>query len=497
MQLKKRRLYTSLEDNLKAMREDFDGSADFTVREMNIKGVATAVITIEGMVNKEALAISVVNPIVSEDFSFTDKQDFFNKVKNEVLSISEVTEAEYIEDVYNFIMSGFAALAIDGTDKMLAIGVQGFSFRSVSEPENEVVQRGSREGFVEPLRINMTLIRRRLKNPAMKFETMTVGKLSRTEICLCYIRDIVSPKMLDELKRILQDIELDTILASGYISPYIKSRRDFSLFSGVGTTERPDALCGKINEGRIAILIDGTPVALIVPYLFVENFQTVEDYSDRPFYATFTRWLKYLSFLIAVLTPGIYVALATFNPELFTWQLLSKIAKSVSSTPFPLMLEVLIIHFIYEIMREAGLRLPKPLGHAVSIVGALVIGETAVNAGIIGSPTLMVVALTAIASYVIPDLYAPVAILRLLLIIAGGVAGVWGISLVVCAVLVNICGKSTLGVPYTAPLSPFSSYAMRDVLIRAGWRTLGKKRNRVQDLYGSTVADRQRVKDTD
>lgn len=489
MNIKKRDLSYSLKENLDTMRADFDGSADFTVREMNVKGVDIAVITIEGMVNKEALAISVINPIISEDYGYNSREDFYRNIKNSILSISEVTDVQYIEDVYKFIMSGFAVFAVDGVNRMMSIGVQGFSFRSVTEPENEVVQRGSREGFVEPLRINMTLVRRRIKNPAMKFETMTVGKLSRTDICLCYIRDIVSEKMLSELRNSLQNVELDTVLASGYLSPFIRKKYDFSLFSGIGITERPDALCGKINEGRIAILIDGTPVALIVPHLFIENFQTFEDYSDRPFYATFTRWLKYISFFIAMFTPGIYVAIATFNPELFPQQLLSKIANSVSSTPFPLMLEVLVIHFIYEIMREAGLRLPQPLGHAVSIVGALVIGETAVNAGIIGSPTLMVVAITAISSYVIPDLYAPIAVLRLIFIVAGGVAGVWGVTLLFCTVLVNICGKSTLGVPFTAPISPFSPFAMRDVIIRAGWKILGKKRNKLQNLRGSYIPD--------
>lgn len=482
MKLKTRKLVKSLKDNLDIMRADFDESADFTVREMKVKGVDIAVITVEGMVNKETLAISVINPVLTEDYRFRSREEFFSQIKDSVLSISDMSEVQTLEDVYKLIMSGFAVLGVDGVDKMLALGVQGFSYRSVAEPDNEVVQRGSREGFVEAIKINVSLIRRRIKNPALKFETLQAGKLSRTEICLCYIRDIVSDGMLSQLREELDKINLDTVLAAGYISTYLKSKKDLSLFSSVGVTERPDTMCGKINEGRIGILIDGTPVAIVVPYLFVENFQTFEDYSDRPFYATFTRWLKYLSFFIAVFLPGLYVAMATFNPELFPQQLLSKIANSVASTPFPLMMEVLIIHFIYEIMREAGLRLPKPLGQVVSIVGALVIGETAVNAGIIGSPTLMVVALTAISSYVIPDLYAPVAILRLLFIVIGGMAGIWGIVLLFCTVLVNMCGKSMLGVPYMAPVAPFSFYSMRDVIIRAGWRILGKKRTNIQDL---------------
>ena len=309
--------------------------------------------------------------------------------------------------------------------------------------------------------------------------------MSKTDMCLVYLNKSVSKGILNELKDRLKHADLDNVLASGYLVPYLENQGDFSLFSGIGITERPDTVCGKINEGRIAILIDGTPSVLIVPHLFVENFQTLDDYSNRPYFATFTRWLKYLAFFVATFTPGFYVAVATFNPELFPEQLLSKVATSIADTPLSLMAEVLVIHFIYEIMREAGLRLPRPLGHAVSIVGALVIGETAVNAGLIGAPTLMVVALTAISSYVIPDLYPPVAVLRILFIIVGGFGGVWGIILLFCVVLINLCGKLSFGVPYVSPVAPFSIFGMRDVFIRAGWKTLSQKRNFVQELKGS------------
>ena len=224
---------------------------------------------------------------------------------------------------------------------------------------------------------------------------------------------------------------------------------------------------------------------LIVPYLFVENFQTLDDYSNRAYFASLTRLLKYIAFFVAVFTPGMYVAVAGYNPELFPQGILNKVAASVAQTPFSVFTEVLIIHFIYEIMREAGLRLPRPLGHAVSIVGALVLGETAVSSGLIGAPTLMVVAITAISSYVIPDLYPAVAVLRISFIIVGGVGGLYGITLLFCAVLVNLCAKKSFGVPYTSPLSPFSFFGMRDTVIRAGWRVLAKKQSLVQNQRGS------------
>ena len=482
-QEKQHPLTAELEKNLEYFKKSFDESADLTIRPIKILNTSAAIITMEGMINKEMFANSVMNPIVyafcEENLSGEEKLEY---IKNNILTISEVIEANSFEMVFKLVMSGFALLIFDECQKALAIGVQGFNFRSIAEPETEVMQKGSKEGFVEAVRINLTLVRRRIKNPKLKFEFLSVGETSQTDICLCYIKDIVSNKILTELKRRISKINLKNVLAAEYLIPYLEEKGDLSLFSCVGFSERPDTVCGKIAEGRIAILVDGTPTALIVPYLFIEYFQTIDDYAERPYFATLTRWLKYLAFFISTLLPGLYVALAVFNPEVFPDRLISKIASAIAGTPFPLMLETLIIHFIYEIMREAGLRLPRPLGHAVSIVGGLVIGETAVNAGLIGAPTLMVVALTAISSYVIPNLYEPTAILRLLFIIVGGVLGIWGVMLFFSVLIVNICAKSSFGIPFVAPLAPLNLYSLRDVVTRVGWKTLSRKNKNIQNM---------------
>ena len=363
---------------------------------------------------------------------------------------------------------------------MLAIGAQGFSFRSVSEPESEVVQRGCREGFTEPLRINMTLIRRRIKSPDLVFETITSGYSSNTQMMICYLQNSVSKQILKAIRERLENCNLKMILASGYLSSYLEDNNSKSLFSGVGISERPDTVCGKLSEGRVAILIDGTPSVIIIPHLFAEEFQSVDDYSNRPYYAAFIRILKYISFLIAVFLPGIYTAFAQFHPEYFPTGLLVKTSDSLSQTPLPVTLEVILITFIYEVMREAGLRIPKPLGHAVSIVGALVIGESAVSAGIISSSTLMVVATAAICSYVTFALYPPIMVLRFFCVIAGGMFGLWGIVLLTCGVLVNMCSKTSVGVPYMSSFAPFSWRSMRDVFVRADWKRLSKHTIKVQ-----------------
>lgn len=481
-------LDSSLSKNIAILKQRFSSSADLTIRPIRLENMDTAVITMEGMVNKDILALAAIEPMMRVELKKEPAQAY-SQLRDEVLYTSEQVEVTTVEILEKLIMSGFAVILLDGINKALALGIQGFSFRSVSEPDADVVQRGSKEGFVEALRINMTLIRRRIKNPTLKFETMTVGKVSKTDICLCYLTDMVSKKILKALKKRISEIPLDTVLASGYIAPFLEEKKDFSFFSGVGVSERPDTVCGKIAEGRIAVLIDGAPSALIVPFLFAEYFQTLDDYSNRAFFATFTRWLKYIAFFIAILLPGIYVAMGTYHPELFPIPLLNKIAGSIADTPLPLAGEVIVIYFVYEIMREAGLRMPQPLGHAVSIVGALVIGETAVNAGLIGAPTLMVVALTAICSYVIPSLYAPSAVLRLLFVLAAAVLGIWGVVLVFCAMLINICGKNSFGVPYSAPISPFGLSSMRDVFIRAGWKILAKRVQKVQNMPGTNTEE--------
>ncbi|MDR1467383.1 MAG: spore germination protein [Oscillospiraceae bacterium] len=479
---------TSLPETLEYLKNEFNSSSDFIKREFEIDGTKAAIINMDGLINKEILATSVINPIRKcSPIVQNNPIEKYNYIRDNILSTADQVEAKTYEEVIKFMTSGSAMLAIDGCNIILAIGIQGFNFRGITEPPNEVMQRESKEGFVEPLRINATMIRRRIRSPKLKFEMMTLGSVTETDIYLCYLSDVSSKFLVDEMKKRLKKIQINGVLAAGYVSEFLEENRNVSLFSSVGVSERPDTVCAKILEGRVAVLVDGTPSVIIAPFLFTEYFQSLDDYTTKPYFATLTRWLKYFSFFLATLLPGFYVATGTFNPELLPNQLIGKISIAVATTPFSLMFEAFLIHLIYEIMREAGLRLPKPLGHAISIVGGLVIGQTAVSSGLIGGPTLMVVALTALASYVIPNIYEPLAILRLAFIFVGGIMGTWGIMLLFSAVLVDICAKTNFGVPYASPISPFNWFGMRDVFIRSGFRTLSKKVNPVQKMPGSKI----------
>lgn len=480
-------MHNSLKENISELKKLTSSSADFTVRNITLSNnVECAVITTEGMSDKEALAISVVNPLLENKYPDIKGEKLFNYIFNRVLSASEIIVIKKFNEVLKFSMSGFAVLAVDGCDSMLAIGVQGFKFRSVSEPESELVQRGSREGFTEAMRINMTLIRRRMKNPSLVFETASVGTESKTDIAICYINGTATDSSVEEIRKRIKDCDIKVVLGAGYLVPYLEDSGKNEIFTGVGITERPDTLCGKLMEGRIGIIVDGTPSVLVIPHLFVENFQSVDDYSNRPYFAAITRVLKYIAYLTAVFFPGLYLALIIYHPEYFPAVLMRTIDDSIEHTPLPVMLEVFLIDFLYEIMREAGLRLPKVLGHAVSIVGALVIGDCAIQAGIIGAPTLMAVAVAVICSYVIPDLYPQITVLRLSFIVTGGILGVWGIVMLSCIVMVYISSKSTLGVVFISPITPFSKFNMRDVFVRLGWKKLSKHTMNVQSLKGGS-----------
>lgn len=467
------------------IRELYSNSADLLIHEIKVCGVDCAVVMCEGLVDTETFSQIFARPLTELTIENATASDVMAWVQSHSLMAPDQKAARTYGELFRFIMSGFVVLLVDGIAQAQVFGLQGYPGRSVSEPEGETNVRGSREGFIEKLRPNLSLIRRRLKSPDFVFEMQTIGEKSRTDCAIVYLRGAVSPELLRSVRARLKKISIDVVLESGYIQPFLEGKM-LSLFSSVGCTERPDTLCAKVAEGRVGLIVDGTPYALIVPFLFTEHFQSFDDYAHRPYFSTFIRILKYTCFALAMLLPGLYVALGSFHPELLPQSLLARLAVSEEVTPFPLMLEALLIFFLYEVMREAGLRMPKSVGHAVSIIGALVIGDAAVNAGIIGAPMVLVVALTAIGSFVVPSLYEPVTALRFAFILLGGILGVFGIFLGLCAVLVNLCALSPFGIPATAPVSPLSLYAQRDVVLRLGWRTLARQDLRVSRLRGGT-----------
>lgn len=467
-------------------------SSDLNIKYAKAGGVPVCILFCEGQTDTNQMANLIFRPINSiGNEKKLEPARVMEIMQSELLLAGEQHQVDDYEQLAAMIMGGFCVILADGVAHGIAIGVQGFEKRSVSEPSTHVNLRGSREGFVEAVRTNMSMLRRRIKSPDLVFKLSTVGSLSNTDICLCYIESKVSRELLGDIERRLENLPLSAILEGGYIQPFLEEKGSL-IFDEAGITERPDTLAAKLYEGRVGILVDGTPFALIIPRLFTENFQTLDDYTQKPIYATIMRALRYLAFAASVLLPGFYVAIANFHPELIPNSLLLNLAASIQITPYNLLTECLMIHIFYEIMREAGLRMPSNLGHAVSIVGGIVIGDIVVSAGLIGAPLVLIVAVSSIASFIVPDLYNSIVVMRFAFIIAGGMWGLFGITILGMLFLLKICSMSPYGVPYTSPVSPFSLRGMRDTLIRAGWRTLSKNDVKIQDLNGSDLGRAER-----
>lgn len=477
------RLSQSLTENTRFFQQKFQNAMDFMLRDLDLGGVPAALLGLDGLVNKQVITLSILDPLLAAPPPEKPGEAALAYIEGQVLATMEQKRVGDTAHALTLLMSGFALLLVEGCREGLAFGVQGFATRGPEEPQNEVMQRGAKDGFTESFLTNIAMIRRRLKTTDLKFEKVEVGAQSHTPLALCYLQGVASPVILAQVKQRLAACDLQTVLGAGYLSGFLDRGR---LFRGVGMTERPDVVCGKIEEGRIAILVEGTPSALLVPFLFVENFQTLDDYLARPFYGTFLRWLKYAAFFLSAFLPGLYVAIVTHHPEMLPEALLLKIAESESQTPFPIMAETLLLYFLYEVLREAGLRAPRSLSATVSIVGGLVVGDTAVAAGLVGAPSLLVVALTAIAGYAVPRLYEPLALLRLGFLLAGNFLGVWGVVIGLTVLLMDLCGTSSFGVPLLSPIAPFrGELAARDVLARADWRRLARRRATVQTMPGS------------
>ncbi len=476
------KLQSSLNENLNYLDTVFANACDFIKLSLNIGGVKCAVLSLEGQVDKQYLAISVIKPMLNANLESIKSQNLMDYISENILAAVDQSEAMNSEDIISQIMVGNAVILVDGSDKAIGFGVQGYKSRGVIEPNNESMLRGSKEGFVEPLIINMSLLRRRLRTPMLKFERLYLGTESKTPIIISYLENRVSKEILSRIKLEIKEIDLKTVMAAGYLSAYLNKGK---LFSGVGITERPDTAAAKIEEGRVAIIVDGTPSVLILPYLFVENFQVLDDYANKPIYSSYIRIIKYLCFFISVFVPSLYVGIIVSRPDLIPDNILVRLAMEEAKTPLSIFWELIFVNFLYEIIREAGLRAPKVFSQTVSIVGALVIGDMAVSAGLIGAPSLIIIALSAIAGYAVPKLYEQISVLRFILILVAGLLGVWGTVFSFVFILYNICSQLSYGVPLTTPITPFGLRSMRDIFIRSNWKTLNHNRSKVQDMPGS------------
>lgn len=422
---------------------------------------------LDDIINREVLGRDVLGALVEGTLEGSKKPLTLERFKS-LVHFPGITSSSEFSKIIKKLLAGDTIVFIKGQGEALLLPSQGWDQRGIIEPEAEIITKGPREGFVETLKTNRSMIRRKLQNPNLKFEDLTLGQESSTAVNLVYIDSIVNEDILEELKRRLSKIDIDAVLDATYIEELIRDEQ-LSPFNTIGYTERPDVVAAKILEGRIAVMIDGTPVALTVPFLFLENLQANEDYYTNYFAASINRLIRYLSFLLTVFVPGLYVALVTNHHEIIPQKLLFSLIAARSGVPFPTIIEVLAMIVVFELLRESGLRLPKGLGQTVSIVGALVLGQAAVEAKIISAPVIIVIAITAITSFIFYQINGAVVISRLIITLLGAMFGLYGVTLGLIAIFIHMYTLQSFGIPYMSYISSLKGQELKDASIRAPW----------------------------
>ena len=481
-------LTKSLLENKIRIKEMFGDCVDFYTKDVTLCGCRCCICMFEGLSSIERLWIMMLDILSQPHELRREPEDLFDYLMRRTAIPLESRSCVCFDDVRTQLTAGTSVILIDGVAQAVVLSTQSMQFRSVSEPSGEGNVRGSREGFTELLRVNLSLVRRLIRTGDLVVETMTAGERTQTELAMLYHRQLAPKALVETIRRKLRTAQLPFVFDTGYLAPFLQSKR-FSFFQSVGYTERSDTAAAKICEGKIIVMANGSPFAMIVPYFFTENFASMDDYSEKAYFASLVRLFKYTAFFLAVLLQGVFVSVATFTPELLPDTMLYKIAAGEQATPLPLFLEALLVTFLLEIVREAGLRLPRPIGHSVSLVAALIVGDAAVNAGLLSTPVVIAAALSAICTFVVPSLYEPITVLRSLFVLAGGIFGPIGIAALLFCMVLNLCGMDSYGVPYLSPVAPPSRIVWNDGIVRANWRKLAAENFSVSDLPSETWGD--------
>ena len=459
-------VFTNIEDNWLFFKNASHDSADIIYRDFtSFSGVKALMVFIEGMVNKDYLNRDVLLPFTANFEKLVAVSALNRYEAKKLFTVSNLTDTPKLSEAIDAVIAGNAVVFIDGLDVAFIIDVKGWDKRAVAEPDAEAVIRGPREGFIESVKTNLTLLRRKVKNPNLVFEELSLGKQTNTLVYVAYIHGIVNLDVLQEVRNRLKKINTDSILETGQIEQYIEESW-FSPLATIGNTQKPDIVAGKLLEGRVAVFCDGTPHVLTIPNLFIEAIQTSEDYYIRPLLASLLRIFRILAVLIGMFAPGLYVALQTFHQEMLPTVLLLRMAGSMEGVPFPAAVEAFIMVIFFELLRESGTRLPRPIGSAISIVGALIIGEGAVNAGLVSAPVVIVIALTGVGSFIVPTLTEVMTLYRILFLLLGGMMGLYGITCGVFVVLTQAVSLRSFGVPYFSSIAPISRSGLKDFIFR-------------------------------
>lgn len=456
----------TLGDNISYVKELFKNSSDMVYREFYIGDNKAVLMYIDGMADKLLLDNFVLETLMDNNRGKLNINNF-NEIEERILTVSDMKKSEKLSDVINAVLSGESALFVDGMRSAYVIATRFWPARGISEPSGETVVRGGRDGFSETIRFNTALVRRRIRDTRLKTVSRTIGARSKTDVCMMYIEDIAKPDIIKELNKRLDKINIDAILDSGYVEQMIQDNK-LSIFPQTQSTERPDVVAAALYEGRVAILVDNSPFAVIVPTTMPALFQSPDDYYQRWVFGSLMRILRFVSAILALFLPALYVAVTSYHPAIIPTKLAYFIAASREGIPFPAFVEALIMELSLALLMESIVRLPKPIGSTIGIVGGLIIGQAAVSAGIVSPVMIIIVALTTITSFTTPNYEITNAfrLLRFLFICAAAMFGLYGMVMGALLLLMHLVKLRSFGVPYLAPVVNPDLGDFKDMYVR-------------------------------
>lgn len=461
-----------IDQDFEIVKNIFANSSDLITKDIISGKVHIIVIYMKGIIDILRLSKFVVEPLSNKELS-GDIDDITNAIL-----LPECSKVEDILQIYTNICKGKACVLVDGSRSAIICDVDNFKTRSIAEPPTSAVLYGPRAGFCEDIKSNINLVRHILPTPHLIRKSVKVGRITQTDISVMYLDNVADKKIVKQILEKLSKIDIDGVIDSHYIVQYLANYK-YSIFKQIGITEKPDILCAKMLEGRIGILVDGSPIALTLPFVIVEDFQSSNDYYQNSKRATFVRFIRILSIFISLYVPAMYVSVQLFHYKAIPLKFLTTIINSTQGLPFTPFAEMLFILLLFDILYEASLRMPSYLGLAMSIVGALILGDMAVKAGLVSPPAVMVVALSGITIYTIPDQVSQLSLLRLLFVIIGGTLGFFGITLITLYFIVYLNDFDSYKAPYLSPFSPVIMQDLKDSVIKSD---ISKMKTRPQSI---------------
>lgn len=448
------------EQYVKNLKEKLKDSFDVKYREMECSQGIIYAIYIDNLCDAKFISEYIIEPLLK-----SNRVGDTENVRKEVLWANNVGEVNSENEAIMHILSGDVILVFNFEKTILYCEAKGFAKRPVFIPPTEAVLKGPREGFNEVIVENIALIRRKIKNHNLKFESMDFGDKSNTTVVISYIKGTAPERLVQYIKSKIKNINIDFILDTNYIEEELKNK--YSVFDTIGYTEKPDIAASKLFEGKVIVMVDGTSSVIIAPFFFIENLQAADDYYLNKYFTSISRLQRWTALIIAIILPGLYIALSTYHFSLLPTVFVARLANSRAGVPFPTIVEVIIMIVFFQLLREAGIRLPQPTGQAMSIVGALILGEAAIGAGLASQTTIVIVAVSSISTFLVPNLYKAIVVWSNIILLFSSLVGLPGFYMGFFLLLSHLASLESCGYPYLFPIGTLQSYKLKDVFIRS------------------------------